>query len=68
MGIVRTGLAAGMLALSFYAGMKYHEYKQPIAMIQEISIEERIKSLINDDRDQVMKALYKVGKEHGFEK
>ena len=68
MGLVRTGITVGLIALSFYGGYKYRELK-PLAVIeQRITIEDHVKSLLNENRDDVMKALYRVGKDYRFEK
>ncbi|MFH0978612.1 MAG: hypothetical protein V1837_04890 [Candidatus Woesearchaeota archaeon] len=68
MGLVRTATSLAIIGLSFYGGYKYHEYKAPAAIEQKMTIEDRIRSLISEDREQVMKAMYAVGKSYGFEK
>jgi hypothetical protein len=68
MGIIRTGLAIGMLAASFYAGMTYEKMKPATFIERRASIEDKVRSLMNEDKETVLKALYKVGKDYGYEK
>jgi hypothetical protein len=68
MGIVRSAIAVGMMGLSFYAGYKYSEMKPATVIERRMTIEDRIKSLMSEDKEQILKALYRVGKEDGYEK
>lgn len=69
MGLVRTGICVGLMGISFYAGYKTHErVKPPIVIERAGTIEDKIISLMKEDKKDIERALYNVGKEYGFEK
>jgi hypothetical protein len=69
MGLVRSTICLGLMALSFYAGYKTHEkIKPPVVFEQTHSIEDTIQSLLQEDKKEVAEALYNIGKMYGFEK
>jgi len=71
MGIVRGMIGLCLMGMSFYAGYKVHDIAKPTIVVehrQQQSIEDRIKSLLKEDKRDVYKALKNLGREYGFEK
>lgn len=68
MGIVRTTIAVGMMGLSFYGGYKAHDVMKPCRpYVQQASLEDSIKVVLEADRDKVKSALERIGRQYNLE-